>query len=499
MEINYDWSEEITCSLTKELLSSDMLGRVKYAEYLTTYLKQYKNESYVFNINSSWGSGKTYFIKRWANSLQEKHPVIYFNSWKFDHNNEPLILILSEVIQQLNDLVSDPEKKELKQSLAKSVTQTMKHIAPTLSKGIFKKISGVNWDDLSEDTEQSAEDKDNIKLGGELVSVSTKALLNLHVEQQNSIEDLKGQVSEILSTVLTIDNADNTKRWSPMYVFIDELDRCRPTFAIEVLEVIKHIFDIPRIIFVIATDTEQLQHSIKAVYGHDFDAEKYLMRFFNRSFALPTPILKDFINQLSGIELIKERLVKTSSFNIFEIDDKGALRFIAMIFEGVNLDLRSVDQIIERVSSILVNHEGELGVVLLLVLECIRTKQQSAFDNLWSKRIHSHGTGENQLSFFIQSLVGVREESLIELESSSNINKSTYIDNLNDFSKLHNGKTVKLSSIIHFLVMQVNPSTQININSNEYNMQTAYYLESLGNNTDIIRFKDYVELASNLS
>ncbi len=102
MDVDYDWSKEIECSLTKEKLSHDMLNRVSYAEYLTTYLKQYKNESYVFNINSSWGSGKTYFIKRWANSLKEKHPVIYFNSWKFDHNNEPLILILSEIIQQMN-------------------------------------------------------------------------------------------------------------------------------------------------------------------------------------------------------------------------------------------------------------------------------------------------------------------------------------------------------------------------------------------------------------
>ncbi|MCP4984753.1 MAG: hypothetical protein GY928_01430 [Colwellia sp.] len=409
MDVDYDWSKEIECSLTKEKLSHDMLNRVSYAEYLTTYLKQYKNESYVFNINSSWGSGKTYFIKRWANSLKEKHPVIYFNSWKFDHNNEPLILILSEIIQQLNNLVSDPKTEELKKSLAKSVTQTMKHIAPTLSKGIFKKISGVNWDDLSDDTEQSTEDKENIKLGGELASISTKAILNLHVEQQNSIEDLKTEVDVILSKVLT---DDISMSWSPMYVFIDELDRCRPTFAIEVLEVIKHIFDIPRIIFVIATDTEQLQHSIKAVYGHDFDAEKYLMRFFNRSFSLPNPKLKDFLNQLSGIATIKKRLIETESLEILKIDDSEALELITTIFEGAKLDLRSVNQIIERVSSILIHHEDEKGVILLLAFECIRTKKQSFFDQLWARGFIHGGVGDSDSNILLKEMGSSTDNSL---------------------------------------------------------------------------------------
>lgn len=66
----------------------------------------------------------------------------------------------------------------------------------------------------------------------------------------------------------------------PIFIFIDELDRCRPDYAISLLEIVKHIFDIKNFVFIIATNTDQLQHSIKNVYGNDFSANDYLGRFF---------------------------------------------------------------------------------------------------------------------------------------------------------------------------------------------------------------------------
>ena len=461
MDLEMDWSKEIECGLSttkgsespKEILPPDMLDRAKYAEYLTTYLKQYKNESYVFNINSNWGAGKTYFIKRWAGSLSQHHPVVYFNSWKFDHNNEPLILILSEIIQQLTNLIKGSEHKKRKARLNSAVTKTIKHIAPTLAKGVFKKISGVNWNDLKDESSEDAnedQNQDSINLGADTASVTTQAILNLHTQQQASIDELKQQIKQILSEVLVNDNTDGKERCSPMYVFVDELDRCRPTFAIEVLEVIKHIFDIPRIIFVIATDTEQLQHSIKAVYGHDFDAEKYLMRFFNRSFALPVPKLKDYLNQLPSVNTLKERLVKTSEFNIFDIDDESAINLMCMVFEGFNLDLRSVNQIVERVGSILTNHEDELGVILLLTLESLRVKNRSAYDDLWNNKIAVSGEGDYKLTTFLQKL-NLDRGSNVVLEISIQFQRTYSVSSYDTNYET----TFKMSSIFRILTQKI--------------------------------------------
>ncbi len=73
----------------------------------------------------------------------------------------------------------------------------------------------------------------------------------------------------------------------PVVIFIDELDRCKPTFAVQLIERIKHLFDVPNLIFVLLINKEQLENAIKGVYGHETDAAKYLGKFVNFFFRLP--------------------------------------------------------------------------------------------------------------------------------------------------------------------------------------------------------------------
>ena len=72
----------------------------------------------------------------------------------------------------------------------------------------------------------------------------------------------------------------------PLIFIIDELDRCRPTFAIELLERVKHIFDIPNMIFVFGINRSELCSSLQSIYG-EIDAGVYLRRFFDMEFSLP--------------------------------------------------------------------------------------------------------------------------------------------------------------------------------------------------------------------
>src|SRR5690606_8104541 len=81
-----------------------------------------------------------------------------------------------------------------------------------------------------------------------------------------------------------------------LFVLVDELDRCRPPYAISLLERVKHLFELNGIVFLVATDTQQLQHSIKAVYGNDFSSERYLYRFFDRTYRFEEPSLTQFID-----------------------------------------------------------------------------------------------------------------------------------------------------------------------------------------------------------
>ena len=73
----------------------------------------------------------------------------------------------------------------------------------------------------------------------------------------------------------------------PLVVIIDELDRCRPTYAVECLERVKHIMEIPGIAFVFGIDRTQLCDSVQHVNGN-VDASAYLQRFFDFELTLPT-------------------------------------------------------------------------------------------------------------------------------------------------------------------------------------------------------------------
>lgn len=487
--IKFDWKKEDTCSFSKELLKVDTLDRAKYAKYLTTYLNDFKNENYVFNINSQWGAGKTYFIKRWAKSLENKHPVIYFNSWKHDSNNEPLILILHEIIKGL--------KKRLKTKdfgvLDEKTYMVLKHVVPTLSKGLFRKFSGVNWDDLAPGNNNKDINSEN-KFVTEISESTAKALLELHEHQQQAINDLKMEIGRLLSEVICSEKTE-LDYWSPMYVFVDELDRCRPTFAIELLEVIKHIFDIPRVIFVIATDTEQLQHSIRAVYGSEFGADKYLMRFFNRSFSLPSPSLDEYLKTHRAFGAISKRLISTSDLKLFEFDETSSAEIVSYIFEELLIDLRTVDQIIERVNSILLNYKDEKGVITLIFLEALRVRKKDAYDRLLLNR-----TGD--LAQFISTFENPSKREL-RLTKSKSINENEFYKNIdvrdvNRSSKVNSRFTIR--DLCAHVSAIINPVNKKNKNESTYNLLYQYLLDTLKTDgQDMLKtYKNYVEIASNL-
>lgn len=93
------------------------------------------------------------------------------------------------------------------------------------------------------------------------------------IDKIESLESIKSVLKDVFNQIIN-EHADK------LIIFIDELDRCNPKYAISVLERIKHFFQDDRIIFVYSTNKSQLVHTIKKFYGNDFDASGYLNKFF---------------------------------------------------------------------------------------------------------------------------------------------------------------------------------------------------------------------------
>ncbi len=99
---------------SEEILSADRLDRARYAEFLTNYLAaEGKQRNYVLNLNAEWGAGKTWFIKRWYMELKSHYPTVYIDAWQQDFSDDPLLTVISSIIEQLKEEAGSPQLSPL--------------------------------------------------------------------------------------------------------------------------------------------------------------------------------------------------------------------------------------------------------------------------------------------------------------------------------------------------------------------------------------------------
>lgn len=153
----------------------------------------------------------------------------------------------------------------------------------------------------------------------QLKSISEKAI-DEYFTAGEKLKDLKKRFEKLAQKV--------SESGKPLVIIIDELDRCRPTFAIELLEKIKHLFNIPRILFIIGIDREQLGYSIKSVYGENMNVDGYLRRFIDMEFILPEANPEVFCSHLFDHLGLNEYFSKRFELSGGHINDARSFREI---------------------------------------------------------------------------------------------------------------------------------------------------------------------------
>lgn len=371
----FNWQEYATSLLDGSPLAPDTLDRAKYASFITNFLVKNTSENgYVINLNAPWGTGKTYFLQRWILDINQKHPFVYIDAWKQDYSNDPMLSVVASITEQLGSFL--PIENQIMSKFGAHAFRFLKAAAPAITKSLVKKFSGVDLDDLTK-----SKIDDSSKTGtfdGSVASDITKVLVSDHNEKLKSVTHLKEVMVQLVEAVIALDNDLSY----PIFIFIDELDRCRPTYAIEMLEVIKHFFNVKNVIFVIATDTEQLQHSVKAVYGLGFDAERYLSRFFNRRFTL---------NQAKRVGFVQEKAaylpeMKTEDFRGFPtiFNKKNVATIVSNTADAFNLSLRDTEQLLDKVQGVLSNNYKGMNLYALTILFVLYERHNSLFQSILS-------------------------------------------------------------------------------------------------------------------
>jgi hypothetical protein len=139
----------------------------------------------------------------------------------------------------------------------------------------------------------------------------------------------------------------------PIIILIDELDRCRPTYAIKLLEEIKHLFDVPGLVFVLAMNVEQLGHSVCGAYGSGFDGRAYLRRFIDREYRLAEPNLEPLLELLC-----RQANLDETRFQSFQMGEAGTggrptklLEVLAIYCRAYGLGARDTFELIDRLQT----------------------------------------------------------------------------------------------------------------------------------------------------
>lgn len=304
------------------------LDRRQYASILTDIVSTY-SDGFVLAVNNEWGAGKTTFIKMWRQQLEnEDYKTLYYNAWENDFEKDVLVALISELKELENEA-----KEKFKKVIDKAAPLTTK-LLPALAKGIASKYVGDEFV------------KELINGFADVTAEGLKEEIQAYANRKRSLVDFKTSLEKFVK------EASPDK---PVVFFIDELDRCRPNYAVEVLETVKHLFNVSGIVFVLSIDKEQLGHAVKGVYGSEgLNANEYLRRFIDLEYKIPEPNLQNYIDYLFEYYQFAEFFNNEKRSNYKKNQDISRFKIIGFdIFRSKKLKLRQIEKLYARARLVL--------------------------------------------------------------------------------------------------------------------------------------------------
>ena len=277
------------------------------------------NSSCSISLDGSWGSGKTIFVKQvkmvldalnqykaksdFTNQQEEAvktvftrltdkntsidsikpHVCVYYDAWENDSDTDPLISLVHGIVKDF----SCGYKFEHAPDLGK--------VAASLAMGFSSAITNVDVHQIFEDCHFTND-----------------------LEEFEKTKELEQTISEMLDSLLP-EHGDR------LIIFIDELDRCKPTFAVKLLERVKHYFTNEKITFVFSTNVKELSNTIKNLYGSNFNADRYLDKFFDLRLSLPPIDISEYLSKLGYWE---ENVILKKIFNDYSFSMREICRFL---------------------------------------------------------------------------------------------------------------------------------------------------------------------------
>ena len=255
----------------------DRLDRKTPARVLTQIVASVEGPC-VLSIDGPFGAGKSTFLRLWTQHLKnEGFPVARLNAWETDYSGDPFPALVEGIRAELES----PDSGDIEIRL-KAFREAAGRVAVRATPALIR-LATLGMIDVGPE------------FANALGTVSEEAARDGIAQFQAQRKSLTAFREELCAFSEALSAAHDDR---PLVIGIDELDRCRPSYAIEMLELAKHLFAVDHVVFALAVNRSELAHSVKVLYGQDFDADRYLRRFFDLDFRLPQPDRTAFIKQL---------------------------------------------------------------------------------------------------------------------------------------------------------------------------------------------------------
>ncbi|WP_109407761.1 KAP family P-loop NTPase fold protein [Proteus genomosp. 4] len=274
-------------------------------------------------INGDWGIGKTEFCIKTVNEIKNKnlgYNCVYIDAFSADNSDEPTLTLLASIISLL------PKNK--KEELRKKAIPVIKYLTKVILNAGTNVILKENIDKLSDEFSDAIKEQTTT-----VIDTTIDNLLETHEESNNSIIALKSILEDISSK-------------SPLIIFIDELDRCRPNYAIKMIESIKHIFNVKNVKFVLIANIKQLSSSINKIYGESIDADKYLNKFIGFKLDLHTYNINNSSNNSTSYLKI---LLNEHNSELKSINEETFIEIMSFLIKKNNNSLRDVGNLVKYI------------------------------------------------------------------------------------------------------------------------------------------------------
>ena len=359
---NSNDNEDQTRIITDEPTIEDAPDFIEYSQKLSKIIIN-SNPQFTVGIFGDWGTGKTTLMQMIKEEIKtnkeysKKATTIWFDSWRYEKEEYSLMIpLLRTIILTLHEVIidisTDNEKKKSLQKVQKGFVKMIKAIIMNTTLNL-EAGSGFKF------TKNNNEIENKISVGltadiGKILD-EYKSEGNIWFNQQKI--SFHKHVSDNLKEAL-----ENIKNKHRLIIFIDDLDRCTPERALEILESIKTFFDIEGIIYVIGMDPSTIDSIINTKYGNNsrIDGLHYLEKIVQLQFQIPlwssfdlSNMIKNLVNKAGLSDSYSEEILKENNQELIkkatQLNPRDIKRFINSIVlarEFYGQDIKDIEKII---------------------------------------------------------------------------------------------------------------------------------------------------------